>query len=152
MFLFNIFSKSKVEGDIVDLLLSYKLKGNGKNNNVSYAYYDILLHNTKIKVGKCDLRVGMNDELYYAGNIGYHIYEDFRGNNFAYYACLLLFEIAKKDYKMNEIVITCSPDNIPSFKTCIKLKGILIETVNVPNYHWLYMRNEREKHIFKYKL
>ncbi len=152
MFLLNRLFKKKINGEVVDLAVSYYMDGSEANDYIPSIYYDIYLHGTRVKVGRCDLRVGMNLELYYAGNIGYHIYEEYRGNGYAYHACLILFKIAKHDYAMDELIITCSPDNIPSFKTCIKLKGKLLETVSVPITHWLYRRNETEKHIFKYNL
>ena len=94
----------------------------------------------------------MNEELYYAGNIGYRIYGGFRGHHYAYEACLLLFQIAKEKYYMDELVITCSPENIPSHKTLEKLNGTLEDVVEVPSWHWLYRRGEKVKEIFRYQL
>ncbi|MCI6272366.1 MAG: GNAT family N-acetyltransferase [Erysipelotrichaceae bacterium] len=150
--IFNKLFRRRIVGNVVDLAVSYVDKGNKFNDNIASVYYDIYVHNTNVKVGRCDLRIGMNIELYYAGNIGYHIYEEYRGNSYAYYASLILLKLAKEEYGMSELLITCSPDNIPSFKTCVRLKGKLVETVMVPTNHYLYMKNETEKHIFKYKL
>ena len=94
----------------------------------------------------------MNDMLYYAGNIGYHVYERYRGNGYAYKACLELFKIAKNVYHMDKLIITCSPDNIASKKTLIKLGGQLLETCDVPKDHWLYLRGETVKEIYLFKL
>ena len=118
--------------------------------NVETVYFDILVDN-KV-VGKIDLRLGMNDYIYYLGQVGYLVYKEYRGNNYAYYACLMLFKIAKSIYFVNDLIITCSPDNIPSYKTLTKLNGQLLETVNVPINHELYWRDERIKCIFKYVL
>ena len=90
--------------------------------------------------------------LYYAGNIGYHVYERYRGNGYAYKACLELFKIAKNVYHMDKLIITCSPDNIASKKTLIKLGGQLLETCDVPSDHWLYLRGETVKEIYLFKL
>lgn len=105
-----------------------------------------------IKIGECDLRLGMNEELYYAGQVGYRIYYPFRGNGYAYNACKLLFEIAKKQYGMHELLITCSPDNIPSDQTLRKLQGKYIKTVEVPRNHYLYARGELIKKIYIFTL
>ena len=119
------------------------------NNDISYNI--IQLSNNK-NIGYIDIRPTITPYLYYFGQIGYHIYPEFRGNNYAYKACLLLFELAKKEYNLNEIIITCSPDNIPSLKTLNKLNGELIETIEVPKDHELYYREEKIKCIFKYDL
>ena len=102
-------------------------------------------------VGYCDLRVGMCDSLYYAGQIGYHVFRPFRGHRFAHKACLRLFEVAR-ELGMRELLITCSPDNIASKKTLIKLGGVYVETVDVPCNHYLYQRGETVKEIYRFEL
>lgn len=114
--------------------------------------FRILTVDSHIPVGHCDLRFGMNEELYYAGNIGYRVYEPYRGHGYAYQACQLLFRLAREKYGMSELIITCSPDNIPSLKTLEKLGGVLLETVNVPAWHWLYKRGETVKNIYRFFL
>ena len=90
--------------------------------------------------------------MYYYGNVGYNILRQYRGNHYAYYACKLLFEIAKKEFALDEIIITCSPDNIASYKTLKKLNGELLELVEVPKNHMLYTLGEKSKYIFRYKI
>ena len=124
------------------------------NGNVRSMEYDIIRCSDEVKVGICDIRLsdGYNEELYYSGNIGYRIYEYYRGNGYAYQACLILFDILKKEYNRENIIITCSPDNIPSKVTLEKLGGELIEECEVPKDHYLYRRGETIKRIYKYKL
>ncbi|MBR2825374.1 MAG: GNAT family N-acetyltransferase [Solobacterium sp.] len=152
--LFDRFNKKEKRyvGPIVDIVEERIEPANVWNKNVRSIFYGVYLTDTNTKVGRCDLRIGMNDELYYAGNIGYRIEEMYRGNHYAYYTCLLLFEIAKKEYDMDELIITCSPDNIPSKKTLEKLKGVYIETIDVPHSHWLYRQGEPIKDIYHYVL
>ncbi|MCF0109713.1 MAG: GNAT family N-acetyltransferase [Erysipelotrichaceae bacterium] len=102
-------------------------------------------------VGYCDLRLGMNEAIYYAGQIGYHVYLPYRGHGYAYQACLIMFQIAK-DQGLNELLITCSPDNMASRKTLEKLGGVLEATVDVPKWHWLYRKGEPVKQIYRFKL
>jgi len=146
------FFKKRIPGEEVDLCPMFTLEAKPENNYVTTLYYDICLHETKTVVGQCSLRVGMNEELYYLGNIGYTVFEDYRGHNYAYKACQLLFQEAKQKYKMEELIITCNPDNIPSRKTLEKLNGELIEIVPIPKDHCCYRAGDREKCIFKYKL
>ena len=70
------------------------------------------------------------------------------------------FSICKKhtNQKVGEcdlrlgMIITCSPDNIPSLCTLQRLHGTLLETVDVPESHWLYQRGETVKCIYQYEL
>lgn len=117
---------------------------------VKDVYYAIMLNH--IKVGECDLRIGMNEEIYYAGQVGYRIYFPYRGNGYAYQACLLLFEKAKEEYGMRQLYITCSPENIASDKTLQKLHGKLLALEDVPETHWLYKRGETKKKIYCFSL
>ena len=120
-------------------------------DGVATVYYDICLP-SGLKVGKIDLRLQMNSYMYYFGHVGYHVYRLYRGHGYAGKACRELFQIARKEFGMKELIITCSPDNLPSLKTLQKLDGELLETVDVPREHELYLRGEKVKCIFRYRL
>lgn len=139
-------------GRYVDLRFESREEPCARTSWVPSVYFAICPHGRHVKIGECDLRLGMNDEIYYAGNIGYRIYQPFRGHGYAYDACVLLFQIAHSRYHMNELILTCSPENIPSRKTLEKLHGDLLETVRVPETHWLYQRGETVKNIYKFNL
>lgn len=147
------FRKNKVtEGERIDLRLETHRDGNFYNSFVPSDIYGIYLHGQDLKIGECDIRLGMNEELYYAGNIGYRIYEAYRGHGYACEAARMLLRIARDDHGFEEVILTCSPDNIPSRKTLEKLGGELIETTDVPYWHWLYKRGEKVKNIYRYNL
>lgn len=139
-------------GQVVDLIETGKEAPSSYNQYAGSVYYEICLHRQTMKIGECDLRIGMNEELYYAGNIGYRIFDGWRGHSYAYEACLILFQIAKNKYHMKELIVTCSPENVASKKTLEKLGGELVETVDVPAWHWLYKRGERVKEIYRFEL
>ncbi|MBR4164084.1 MAG: GNAT family N-acetyltransferase [Solobacterium sp.] len=130
-------------GPFVDLRQE-RLQNSGRT-----VLFGIYIHNTKVHVGECDLRLDMNEEMYYAGNIGYRIYEPYRGNRYAYQACRILLDLAKRKYGMREIYISCSPENIPSKKTIERLGFEFITHCDVPASHWLYKRGEKNKNIYK---
>lgn len=91
-----------------------------------------------------------NERVYYGGNIGYHVFEEFRGRHYAGKACNLLFELARK-HEMNYLIITCSPDNIASRKTCEYVGGELLEVVELPD--WFDRKPGQDiKCIFRYEL
>ena len=136
--------------DPVTLVEEQDIPADSRNSYVPSVLYSIELHGQRI--GDCDLRLGMNEELYYAGNIGYNIQKEYRGHGYAYEACRILFRLARTKYHMEELIITCSPDNIASKKTLQKLGGQLLETVEVPAGHWLYQRGETVKNIYRFLL
>ena len=90
--------------------------------------------------------------MYYYGNVGYNIKESYRGHHYAYYACKILFKIAKEEFGLNELIITCNPDNDASYKTLKRLGGKLVEIAQIPYDHELYEKGDRFKCIFRFKL
>ncbi|MCL2565447.1 MAG: GNAT family N-acetyltransferase [Defluviitaleaceae bacterium] len=111
----------------------------------------IVTQDTRDIVGQITLQVAYSAKVYYGGHIGYRVAEEFRGHNYALKACRLMFKQAKK-HKMNQLIITCNPDNIPSRRTLEKLGGFLREIVPLPEQHELYARGDREKCIFLFKI
>lgn len=146
------FFKKRIVGTEVDLLPTYTVRPSSDNQYVPSYYFDILEHGTFTSVGTISLRVGMNEELYYLGQVGYSVKPAFRGHHYAYKACLLIFKEAKEVYGMEDLIITCNPDNWPSRKTLERLNGELLEIAPVPRDHYCYQIGEKEKCIFKYKL
>lgn len=103
-------------------------------------------------LGACDLRLGHNRNLYYAGNIGYGVDEPYRGHRYAEKASRLLFRRAKTR-GMDRLIITCNPDNLPSRTTCQRLGGRLVEIARLPEDNEMRVKDgETEKCIFEYTL
>lgn len=122
----------------------YKTADENKEKGYVPAYYfKIVRCNDDIEVGECDLRIGHNDNTKYGGNIGYEIFEPFRGKHYASKACKLLFILAKK-HKMDEVFITCSPENIASRKTCEYSGAKLMGIIDVPSWHEMFTRGRRK--------
>lgn len=122
----------------------YKTVNENKEKGYVPAYYfKIIKCDNDMEIGQCDLRIGYNDNTKYGGNIGYEIYEPFRGNHYAGEACKLLFLLAKK-HKMKEIIITCSPENIASRKTCEYCGAELVGVIDVPQGHELYKGGQKK--------
>lgn len=114
-----------------------------------YVYQIIVDENV---VGRVILRLGTIQERYYDGHIGYTIDEEYRGHHYAYLALLKVKDIAiEKGFQ--ELVITCSPNNVASKKTILKLNAIYIETKSVPSSLRKYFsKEETEKEIYIWKL
>ncbi len=140
-----------LKNDEIELRLERTLPGDPAKGWVPSYKFDICSPQGE-KMGFCDLRVGYSRNLYYAGNIGYTVYEGFRGRHYAAKACLLLFELAKK-HGMEEVFITCNPDNIASARTCERVGGELLETVELPMDNPMRVENgETHKRIYRVRL
>lgn len=152
----NFFKKERYEdrykGEVVDLVKAYFLSEEDAYDGVPTVYYDILLHDTNYKVGKCDLRLKLDERMYYYGHVGYHINEKDRGHHYAYHACQVLFKIAKELYGFKELFLTCDPDNEASYKTLKALNGELVEVTDIPDNHELYFKGKRYKCVFRYRI
>jgi len=116
----------------------------------AYLFNIVLVESGDI-VGHCDLRLLDNEENYYAGHIGYMVYQPYRGNHYSYYAGMLLLQLARR-LKKQRLYITCSPENTASYKIIERLGGVYLKTVPVPVNHYLFLQNEPIKCIFEVKL
>jgi len=141
-------------GDIY-LVCTEKTPANPEKMRVP-AYNFIICKNGE-KIGNTGLRIGYgggpkNDNLYYGGQIGYVINEEYRGNNYAVEACKLLLYIAKA-HKMTKLLITNNYTNIPSRRVCEKLGARLIGSmVRLPEWSDLYSEGQRFINIFEWDL
>ena len=148
----RLFKKKIYEGEIVDLKERYRVSEAEAYDGVATVYYDIIRHADQVKVGTIDLRMTVEGDMYYYGHVGYNVLPAYRGNSYAYEACRVLFEIARGEFGMDELIITCSPENIASYMTLKRLNGELLELVEVPRNHKLYATGEKTKYIFRYKI
>ena len=156
--------KHLYKGEIVDLVERARVSEKASFDGVPTVFYDIYVsgsnlgsnlgsnQGSNLKVGKCDLRLKNDGFMYYYGNVGYNIKETYRGHHYAYYACKILFKIAKEEFGMKELIITCNPDNDASYKTLKRLGGKLVEIAQIPYDHELYEKGDRFKCIFRFKL
>lgn len=94
-----------------------------------YYIYTIVVYNKA--VGKIILREGTRQERYYDGHVGYSVDLKYQGHHYAYQATKLLIKEAAL-LGFNELIITCSPDNLASKKTILKLQAEYLETVLIP--------------------
>ena len=113
-------------------------------------YFDICLPDGTI-AGHCDLRIGHNEKTCIGGNIGYRMDEQYRGHHYAAKTCRLLFQLAKK-HGMEYLIITCVPDNAPSYKTCEACGGRLLEIADIPEDNEMYAEGKREVRVYRFDL
>ncbi len=121
-----------------------------ERNLVPAYYFDICLPDGT-RAGKCDLRIGHSDRLYFGGNIGYTVFAPWRGHHYAARACRLLFRQARK-HGLDYVLITCDPGNPASAGTCRLAGGQLLETADIPETHDMYARGLRQVLVYRFDL
>ncbi len=111
-----------------------------------YPYYIFLIIVCNQEVGKLIVRKQDNG---YDGHIGYTISPYYRGNNYAFKAVMASIPFLKQ-LKIEELVITCSPNNIASKKTIEKLGLKYVDTKIIPRHlKKQFAQNETSKMIYK---
>ncbi len=115
------------------------------------AYHFLICDRRGVRMGRCSLRIGYSEGLYYGGHVGYGIDEPFRGHRYAAKACRLLFSLARK-HDMPYLYVTCNPRNLPSRKTCEALNGELLEIAELPEDHDMRAKGETEVCVFRFRL
>jgi len=145
------FDINHLKTDEIFLKLEKKSEANPEKKWVDAYHFKICLVSDKTEVGDCDFRVGNTEKLYFGGNIGYNVYENFRGNHYAGKACLLLLDLAKM-HNMDYLYITCNPDNHASRQTCIYAGGHLESIINLPTDNDMYLEGDRQKCIYIFNL
>ena len=104
------------------------------------------------EIGHIELRVGnTHDLVMYGGHIAYGVSADHRGRRYAARACRLLFPLAKQ-HGLNELWITCNPDNTASARTCELAGATLMGIVDLPEHSDMYQEGERQKCRYKIEL
>jgi len=145
------FNTDFLKTDEIFLKLEKTTEANPERKWVPAYIFKICRVSDNAEAGECDLRVGHTEGLYYCGNIGYTVYEEFRGSHYAGKACLLLFNLARL-HKMDYLYITCNPDNIGSRKTCEYAGGKLECIADLPPDNDMYLDGERQKCIYRFEL
>lgn len=97
------------------------------------------------------MRIGYTDGLYYGGQIGYGIDEQYRGHGYAEKACRLLVPVTRA-HGMKKVLITNNHTNIASKRTCEKLGAKLIHIARLPEWHDLFKEGKRFVNIFEWSV
>lgn len=112
----------------------------------AYTFWMRLRSGSPVEIaGSVSLRIGQTEDLQrYMGHIGYGVYPPARGKHLAERSTRLLFPLARA-HGLTELWITANPDNIPSRRTCERLGARLIDVVDLPITHPLFLRGDRRK-------
>ena len=138
---------------VIDLVVE-KREAADPINHVPCYHYLITAHGSKTEVGRIRLRVGSVDStpsLLTSGHVGCDIEEPDRGHGFAARASLLLKPVALA-HGMDNLILTCDPENIPSRRTCERIGARLLGTFDIPRDQPLYREGKRKILRFEWEL
>lgn len=133
------------------LKLEKTVEANPEKRWVDAYHFKICRASDNTEVGCCDFRVGNTEKLFFCGNIGYTVFEPYRGSHYAGKACLLLFGLAKK-HGMSYLYIACNPDNYASRRTCEYAGGVLVSIIDLPTDNDMYIDGDRQKCVYRFDL
>lgn len=131
-----------------ELLLKIIEKNSGDNTVLPFYYFDIIRKEDNVSVSKISARIGENFHSYFNGNIGYEVFEQYRGNSIAYEACTIILEIFRA-HNMKYVYLTCNKNNIASYKTIERLGAELLEVCNAPREYFAWYEGMDLQRIYK---
>jgi tagatose 1,6-diphosphate aldolase len=132
-----------IEGDAISLQFDTIMPGDSEKGYVSFYHYRIIDKQGN-DAGHINFRVGDTDHiLFCAGHIGYGVKETFRGNSYAYHACLLIAPFVRSVYP--GVVLTCNPANTASKRTIEKLKCDYLGEITLKPIEQAYKNGERTR-------
>ncbi len=135
-----------IEND--ELLLKLIENNSGDDIILPFYYFDIVRKADNKAVGKISARIGENFHSYYNGNIGYEVFEQYRGHGIAYKACAMILKIFKS-HNMKYIYLVCDKSNIASYKTIEKLGAELLEICSAPEEFFAWYEGMDLQRIYK---
>ncbi len=131
----------------VQLRLTKLLQADTSPWGVPAYLFDIVLD--EARAGALSLRIGDSScALFYAGHVGYAVFEDFRGRGLARTAVMAVMPLAV-EHGLSPLWFTCEPQNAASIKTIESLGAVLVETVDLPATYDSYARGERQKRRYR---
>ncbi|MBL9139338.1 MAG: GNAT family N-acetyltransferase [Verrucomicrobiales bacterium] len=108
-----------------------------------------ILASPDVVSGRLHLRIGDTPHVrWYAGHVGYEVYEEYRGHCLALRACRALAPFARMVAASH--VITCDPDNAPSVRTIERLDVLFLGEVEVPPEDPQYATGSRCKRRYRW--
>lgn len=147
---FEFFDPGQLQDEELSLALFETIPADPSKGYVPVYHFKMMVGPSE--AGSIRLRAQTDTQVeLYAGHIGYAVDEAYRGRHYAERACRLLFPLTRR-HGIQELWITCNPDNWPSRRTCERLGAKLVEIVELPDSHEMAARGEREKCRFLVQL
>lgn len=138
------------------LTLSWRCRFDKEDiNNEKYTNFDIILNETREKIGNISFDYCCASGFTYGGNVSYYIKEGFRNKKYASYALSLLKKLLINNYFTGDkdLYISILPNNIYSQKVAEYNGGEIIYSGSVPADDSLnYIDGVKDVVVYKIKL
>ncbi len=117
----------------LELYLIETVKADHQLGYLPFYRFNMIHSESKLAMGGINLRIGYTHNVkFFRGNVGFTVFESFRGNNYAARSCKLLFPIATH-HKLSPLWLTCNVENEASKKTIESIGAKYIETITMPD-------------------
>lgn len=141
-----------IDGDL-ELVLREISGASSPDQTLSNCAFKMIHRPSGAEAGTLNLRVGYTQNVtQYRGNIGYIVFEAYRGQHYSSRSCSLLVPLLKK-IQFSPIWFTCNIDNIPSRKSIERVGALYVDTTVVPDYYkfiQFYPSEARKKLRFRW--
>lgn len=103
------------------------------DTNVSAYHFSMQNTLTNEEMDGINIKAGYTENIKkYRGNIGFTVFEPYRGNYYSARSCILLLTVLKI-LEMNLVYLTCNLDNYASRKNIERIGAVYQETVTIPD-------------------
>lgn len=141
------FKDIDLHDDELKLVLRETKEAIPERKHVPAYCFDIALLDGTV-VGNCSLKIWHTPVIWFAGNIGYEIYEPYRGHRYASKACRLLYPLAIR-HNLDYLIITCNVSNAASERSIQLAGGMFIAEQDVPQDYEQYRKGSKRVRIYK---
>ena len=141
------FTDIDLHDDEIKLVLRETKEAIPERKHVPVYSFDIALPDGTA-VGTCSLKIWHTPVIWFAGNIGYEVYEPYRGHHYAAKACRLLYPLAVR-HNLDYLIITCNVGNAASERSIQLAGGMFISEEDVPQDYEQYQRGSKRVRIYK---
>jgi tagatose 1,6-diphosphate aldolase len=140
-----------------DLKLAFMQKGITSAPDIAVPVYQFQMMNvlSSDEMGGINLRAGYTENIeQYRGNIGFTVFEEFRGQHYSARSCILLKPFMKS-LGLKTIWLTCNSDNLASKKNLEYIGATNVETTRIADdspYVEFYPPHARVKLRYKWEI
>ncbi|HVT14465.1 MAG TPA: GNAT family N-acetyltransferase [Fimbriimonadaceae bacterium] len=139
------------DGDLI-LILREAEPARPQEGWASSFYFEMIERASGAKAGGLRLRFAETEELVlYGGQIGYGVDEPFRGRRFAARSVRLLLPVARLA-GMEELWVTCDPENIASRRSIERAGAKFVEIVDIAKTSPMYAKGRRRCCRYRFDL
>ena len=127
---FTFMDPGELVDDDLELVLVRRYPGDPEKAHVPEYIFEMRHTGCAEIIGEIRLRIGALPD--YIGHLTYSVLPEHRGRRYAARSCRLVASLARR-HGMDEMVITCLPDNVASRRTCELAGAEFAGIVKVPS-------------------